>query len=268
VDAILSYVDFSNVHAEPRFAQGQQDAFTAPPCHGVAFFTGTPVDGPGMSPVLGFFAKKIAHGLRQYRLSHPEKYSDIDNAYYQRLYAAQGPKAILLEAEKKQILGQPLEKLAMPDLADPLVKELKAQARRGAIKQSALVPSVLPLQIIRLGRLAIVCAPGEFTTTAGERLRATVEESLKDIVDTVLICTYCNEYMGYVTTFEEYQVQAYEGGHTIFGQWTLAGFQTCFSQLATQLKQPLAARTHDQKTRPALPPAHELNLRSNLAVPR
>ncbi len=41
----------------------------------------------------------------------------------------------------------------------------------------------------------------------------------------MLICTYSNDYMGYVTTHEEYQEQAYEGGHTIFGQWHWPSFK-------------------------------------------
>jgi neutral ceramidase len=184
------------------------------------------------------------------------------------MYAAQGPKAILLESGTKKILGQTLDKLALPNFADPLIKELKTQAKRGAINKSALVPSVLPLQIVRIGNIAIVCAPGEFTTTAGERLRQAVANTLQDTVDTVLICTYCNEYMGYVTTYEEYQEQAYEGGHTIFGQWTLAAFQTKFTQLAEQLTKPESERCYDKETRPALPPAEELALRSNLPVPQ
>jgi len=84
-------------------------------------------------------------------------------------------------------------------------------------------------------------------------------------IEQVLICTYCNDYMGYVTTNEEYQEQAYEGGHTIFGQWTLAAFQTRFALLTDQLCKPEAAREHDRVTRPAPAPASELALRSNLS---
>ena len=56
--------------------------------------------------------------------------------------------------------------------------------------------------------------------------------------------------MGYVTTYEEYQEQAYEGGHTIFGQWTLAAFQTQFSSLAREMLKPDSERTYDLTTRP------------------
>jgi neutral ceramidase len=126
-----------------------------------------------------------------------------------------------------------------------------------------MVPTVLPLQIIRIGTVALVCCPGEFTTTAGRRLLKSVEENLQGQgYAQVLICTYCNEYMGYVTTREEYQQQAYEGGHTIFGQWTLAAFQTQFAELAHEFCQPAHARQHDQTLRPAPAPADELAKRS------
>src|SRR5262249_30588277 len=148
-------------------------------------------------------------------------------------------------------LGRPLDRIATPDVVDPTVAEMKRQARIGAIKDSPLVPSVLPLQIVRLGSLALVCCPGEVTTTAGARLIQSVAELLEPQgVHQVLICTYANDYMGYVTTNEEYQEQCYEGGHTIFGQWTLAAFQTRVTALARELLKPEAERQHDRTTRP------------------
>lgn len=266
LDAILSYADFTAVSAEPRFAAGRSDAHTSEPCHGVAFFAGTPVDGRGMPPLLAALSRWLAARLRRRRL---RTLPPDERAYYQRLYAAQGPKAILLEAGRKLILGKPLATLALPDVADPTVAELKRQARIGAIVESPLVPTVLPLQIVRLGWLAIVCCPGEFTTIAGARLVASVLDELRPAgVRQVLICTYANDYMGYVTTNEEYQAQCYEGGHTIFGQWTLAAFQTRLTALARELLRPDAQRTHDRATRPPPIPAAELALRADLPVPR
>ena len=54
--------------------------------------------------------------------------------------------------------------------------------------------------------------------------------------------------MGYVTTYEEYQQQAYEGGHTLFGQWTLAACQSKFKLLAEQLLLDKNQRNYDQTT--------------------
>lgn len=260
-DSILSYVDFSNLRVDPEFSNGAQDAYTSQPCHGAAFFAGTPVDGEGTPAAISTLMVKAAQALRAWRLS-PLMHKHPDAAYYRRLYAAQGPKPIVLEAGRKRILGQALD--APPGFVDPLIAEMNRQVKAGAIVDSPLVPSVLPLQIIVIGAIALVCCPGEFTTTAGRRLTDTVQPILQQRgIQQVLLCSYCNDYMGYVTTYEEYQQQAYEGGHTLFGQWTLAAFQTCFKQLAQQLLKPLVQRSHDQHTRPAPVPAHELALRTN-----
>jgi neutral ceramidase len=213
-------------------------------------------------------SRGIAGWLKRRRLARLDRLPREDQEYYRRIYAAQGPKAILLEAGRKTILGRPLRDLALPDVADPTVAELKRQARIGAIKDSPLMPTVLPLQIVRLGGLALVCCPGEFTTTAGARLIGAVAEVLQPAgTGQVLICTYANDYMGYVTTNEEYQEQCYEGGHTIFGQWTLAAFQTRLSALARELLKPEAERGHDRITRPPAVPPHELAKRSELPIP-
>jgi neutral ceramidase len=269
IDSIFSYADFTAIHAAPAFAEGEQEAWTSEPCHGVGFFAGTRIDGPGMPAPVAAGARFLAKRLRQRRLRQLARYPAQEQAYFRRIYAAQGAKDILMEAGPKTVLGMALDKLALPDFADPVVAEMKRQARGGALRQSPLVPTVLPLQVVTLGALAIVCCPGEFTTTAGRRLRESVAATLAVRgVTQALLCTYCNDYMGYVTTREEYQEQAYEGGHTIYGQWTLAAFQTRFAALALEMCKPASARGHDRLTRPAPVPAAELALRSDLPVPR
>ena len=268
IDAIFSYADFTAVTAEPRFANGASDASTSEPCHGVAFFAGTPVDGRGLPPALAALSRFIAGVVKRRRLARLAQFPPDEQAYYRRLYAAQGPKAILLEAGRKVVLGRPLRAKALPDFVDPTSAELRRQARIGAIDQSELVPTVLPLQIVRVGGLAIVCCPGEFTTVAGARLVQAVGEALQPSAPRqVLICTYANDYMGYVTTNEEYQEQCYEGGHTIFGQWTLAAFQTRLTVLAREMLKPAGERQHDRTTRPPRVPPDELAKRSDLPVP-
>jgi neutral ceramidase len=269
IDAIFSYVDFTDLEADPAYTNGERGARTSEPCHGVAFFAGTPVDGLGIAPPLAAIARGIARFVKRRRLKSIDRYPPAQQDYYRRLYAAQGAKDILLEAGGKRVLGQKLDKLALPGFVDPTVGELKRQARIGAIGQSAMVPTVLPLQIIVIGPLALVCCPGEFTTTAGQRVRQLVAARLRERkIRHVLLCTYCNDYMGYVTTLEEYREQAYEGGHTIFGQWTLAAFQTCFAGLADELLKDAHERRHDRTTRPRPAPADELALRTAVAAPR
>ena len=260
IDAVCSYVDLSNIEIPPEFAQGQIGAKTSQPCHGTAFFAGTPVDGLGAPKPLIKVMQFLADQLRKQKSKNP-KAADFVN--YQQLYASQGPKQIVLEAGSKKILGQPIG--FPPSILDPLIAEMNRQVKAGAIQQSPLVPNVVPLQMIRLGNLAIVCCPGEFTTIAGQRVVDTVKQVFADQsdIERVWLASYCNDYMGYVTTYEEYQEQAYEGGHTLFGQWTLAACQSKFKLLAEQLLLDKNQRNYDQVTRPKPIPEQELAKRSN-----
>ncbi len=89
-----------------------------------------------------------------------------------------------------------------------------------------VAPSVVPLQIIKLGNLALIAHPGEITTMAGRRLRNDVLNILKaaGVIHAVVV-TYAGAYSSYTTTKEEYDMQYYEGGMTLYGPWTLDAYQ-------------------------------------------
>ncbi|ENW80579.1 hypothetical protein F909_01865 [Acinetobacter sp. ANC 3929] len=260
IDAVLSYVDLSNIEIPAAFAYGQHDAKTSQPCHGTAFFAGTPVDGLGAPKPLIIGMQFLADQLRKHKLKNSNSADFIAD---QELYASQGPKQIVLEAGAKKILGQPIG--FPPSILDPLIAEMNRQVKAGAIQDSPLVPSVVPFQIVRLGSLGLVCCPGEFTTIAGQRVIAIVQQTLaaQTAIEKVWFASYCNDYMGYVTTYEEYQQQAYEGGHTLFGQWTLAACQSKFKDLAEQLVLEKHKRHYDEMTRPQPIAKQELAKRSN-----
>ncbi len=98
-------------------------------------------------------------------------------------------------------------------------------------------PEVLPLQIARIGQLAIVALPFEITTMAGRRLRDTVAAELGAVgVSHVVVAGLANAYSGYVVTREEYRAQHYEGASTHFGPWTLAALRQEFSRLAVAMR--------------------------------
>ncbi|KAL1307247.1 hypothetical protein HN51_049220 [Arachis hypogaea] len=101
-------------------------------------------------------------------------------------------------------------------------------------------PSILPIQILRVGQFVILSVPGEFTTMAGRRLRDAVKTVLsghKDFGNNihVVIAGLTNTYSQYVTTFEEYEVQRYEGASTLFGPHTLSAYIQEFTKLANAL---------------------------------
>ena len=83
----------------------------------------------------------------------------------------------------------------------------------------------VPIGVATIGQLALVFLPGEITTMAGRRVRDTVRAVLGDRSEHAVIAAYSNDYTGYITTPEEYDAQQYEGGHTLFGRWTLPAYQ-------------------------------------------
>lgn len=82
----------------------------------------------------------------------------------------------------------------------------------------------------------------EFTTMAGRRLREAVKMVLTSAGKgefnsnvQVVIAGLTNTYSQYVTTFEEYQVQRYEGASTLYGPHTLDAYIQEFRKLAMAL---------------------------------
>ncbi|XP_062593743.1 uncharacterized protein LOC134255247 [Saccostrea cucullata] len=100
-------------------------------------------------------------------------------------------------------------------------------------------PSIVDLQIFRVGQLAIISVPAEFSTMSGRRTRDSITATLKASglpANTVsVIAGLTNDYADYVTTYEEYQIQRYEGASTIYGPHTLEAFIQEFNKLAVAL---------------------------------
>jgi hypothetical protein len=154
---------------------------------------------------------------------------------------SQGHKAPLIHLAphvERRILGRFGYRFWLfPRWLDPTIAFIKECNERGLIGVGPWAPSVLPVQILRLGHLAVAGLPNEPTTVAGRRLRATLEPELADLgIDTIVINGYANGHCQYLTTYEEYQHQGYEGANTHFGHWTLAGFRLCMRDLARELR--------------------------------
>ncbi|MFT4125211.1 MAG: neutral/alkaline ceramidase [Gordonia sp. (in: high G+C Gram-positive bacteria)] len=94
------------------------------------------------------------------------------------------------------------------------------------------IAQVLPIQLIRIGDLVLAGCPAEFTIVAGLRVRRVVADALRVPLENVLLQGYANGYSQYVTTPEEYVSQQYEGGETVFGQFTLCAYMQEFDRLA------------------------------------
>ncbi len=101
-----------------------------------------------------------------------------------------------------------------------------------------LAPSILPLQIIKIGGLVLVAHPGEMTAMAGWRLKVKIRRVFGAGAELpVVVATYANAYSSYTTTREEYAKQHYEGASTLFGPWTLEAYLQEYARLAEALKE-------------------------------
>ncbi|KAH8926210.1 Neutral/alkaline nonlysosomal ceramidase [Atractiella rhizophila] len=94
-------------------------------------------------------------------------------------------------------------------------------------------PHTVNVQMFRIGQIIILLVPGEFTTMAGRRIREAIQAKAVSagIIDEdaiVLLTGPANTYGHYVTTREEYGIQRYEGGSTIFGPATLEAYTVIY----------------------------------------
>ncbi|WP_026917711.1 neutral/alkaline non-lysosomal ceramidase N-terminal domain-containing protein [Gordonia shandongensis] len=108
----------------------------------------------------------------------------------------------------------------------------------------------LPIQLIRIGDLALAAMPSETTIVAGLRIRRLVADALGMPLENVLLQGYSNGYSQYTVTPEEYVAQQYEGGETMFGRWTLCAYMQEFHAMATTMarggRKPAGARPADR----------------------
>jgi neutral ceramidase len=260
LDAALLTADFANLAVDPAFADGRPGRHTSPAVVGLRMIFGTS-EGPGLPYV---FAPLVESASRaSARLVALAKALGDDS---------QAPKLPLFEAglgTKGKALGfYPMNRpFPIPDDADPTVGFLNRSLASGAVDERPWVPQVLPAQIIVIGGFAIAATAGELTTVAGRRLRAGLLDRLKGRgVRHIVSMPYSNTYSGYITTPEEYQCQGYEGGHTLFGRWTLGGHRTLFDRVAARLLIDPADRGSDRG--PVPPRADPALLRRWAYVPR
>ncbi|KAF6266801.1 neutral ceramidase [Scenedesmus sp. NREL 46B-D3] len=184
IDFRHTYVNMSGVAV--RASRWTRAGVTCPPAMGFSFAAGT-TDGPGAFDFIqGDTTGNPFWNLVRDFLSPPS----------QQQQACQAPKPILLNT--------------------------------GAIKQPyPWQPDVTEASVMRLGNFVMVGVPGEFTTMAGRRMRAAVAGTIGGAWGAglqVVVSGLSGTYSSYITTWEEYQVQRYEGASTLYGPHTLDAY--------------------------------------------
>lgn len=107
-------------------------------------------------------------------------------------------------------------------------------------------PRVLPIQVLRLGDAVVVGLPFELTVETGRRIADQVADQLGDAtIDQVIVSSVANEYAGYAATPEEYELQHYEGAHTLYGPTTQPFLAAHSARLAAQVTEVGAGHIQD-----------------------
>ncbi len=135
-------------------------------------------------------------------------------------------------------------------------------------------PEILPVQIFRIGELILCSMPVEVTTMAGRRIENTIKLIFNGDSDGdgwadedgpiryVVVAQCTNEYAGYLTTYEEYQKQYYEGASTMFGPHELQAFQQTVATLARSMKNGTAL----DKSNEPIPPYADASWMAELSL--
>ncbi|CAH2077088.1 unnamed protein product, partial [Iphiclides podalirius] len=124
-------------------------------------------------------------------------------------------------------------------LVEPTAEDIECHAPKPILLATGRVipwhPHVVSASLVWLGGFALLGVPGEPTTMAGRRLKDVVGDAVRrrGLTPMVEVSGLTNEYIHYVTTFEEYQVQRYEGASTIYGPHTLDIFLNKLAEFVT-----------------------------------
>lgn len=253
LDFEIMYVNFSDILCDPAYTGGVDNARTGPACLGTAFFGGTVIDGPGMHPVLTGVTSMVSRLIRTLEKLKARFGSERYRQVIERKYSSQDPKQIMVETHARRVLGtRHINRLIVPAFIDPSIATLKYFYRKTGYRDVPWTPKVMPIQMFVLGEIALAAFPFEITVIASKRLTESLQSALAARgVKQVILVPYANSYSGYITTAEEYRCQIYEGGHNVFGVWSLAALQTRFDQLCAEMIKPKPSRKipHD-----AIPP--------------
>ncbi len=259
IDGELIYVDFSNIEIESsRLDENTKFASTSPACLGVAFAEGA--ENAGINDPVKYLSRSISNIIKLWEYSIIPLRSKEWGKRIRLKYRTQKPKHIFVETGEKKVLGTTkVMSLIIPGWIDKSIGYFKKIHRRGGVYEHTWTQHVLPLSIVKIGSLSLVNIPAEPTTMAAKRLYQELSQTLGG---QVVLSPYSLAYCGYITTPEEYEAQCYEGGHTVFGKWTLPAFQQNLVRLARELGVEKYQRVLDKSLQPPQFTKYELSIRS------
>lgn len=104
------------------------------------------------------------------------------------------------------------------------------------LRESGNLPGAVPLTALQIGDRVIVTWPGEATVGVGRLVRAAVAKAVAGTgIKGVVFFGYEGEYLDYWTTPQEYEMQHYEGGSTVYGEYASLVVRDAVADLAHRL---------------------------------
>ncbi len=226
----IRFTDFFDAPVDPKFVHGRSGLRTTEPVVGWSFSTGTR-EGPGP---LGTLRATISW-MASLQSARVQRGTTDDVARFQ---GAKFPLSELGRGHRSLILGiVPASSAALRLVPDRFLRYFHDGATGSAARDLPWVPRHLPVHVVRIGQLVLGGVPMEPTTQSGRRIARALGRAIGVEGSYVVVNGYANAYAGYLTTPEEYAVQTYEGGSTLFGEWSLPAICTAFDTLATELRE-------------------------------
>jgi neutral ceramidase len=213
------------------FSKKVRTARTAPPTIGLGAIARI---SPKLEPVVIAMERSLRYG----RLMTSVFKDKEKAAYLWQMYRSQGEKTVMLEGGEFPSaigfkIGGPM--FDMFSKFDPVLYQLEHDHQNGLHHENTMYPSIVPLQIVILGNIAIIGVSGEPGNIAGQRIERAVLEHLQHRgVERAIVNGYANENTGYIFTPEEYpsQFAPSQCGFVLYGRWTEPAFRYNYEQLA------------------------------------
>lgn len=228
IDFRHEYVDFSDLYVD------SERAATCPGGMGASYTGGSPSDNPSPYPLfpLGVTTDNL---------------QEVDSLNYRNMYRLLGllPYMAGFLGMSEPMALSPAYKTCQ----EPKPVILPTGLMSMNVNHYPMTPQVLPVQILKIGNVAILALPFEVTTMSGRRLK---EAGLKYLassgVDYVAMACLANGYGAYMATKEEYQKQMFEGAGTFFGPNQLSACIQEIEKLADAItrRQPVDAGPQPQ----------------------
>ena len=227
-----SVVDFSDIKVDKKYIGDHympyddiENARTAEPCIGAGIIAGdeegAPVDNAREGAVKHTFVQNKDGTWTKQKVD----FNEIDLSGLEKLFDPLWPYAMKI-LKSDEFDEDQMEKVVC----------LAVGHRGWELTGKPLMEPETPLQIFRIGEVALLACPFELTTEQGRRTKDVVQKTLaKAGVKHVVNATYSNAYSQYMVTREEFAEQHYEGATDLFGPWSGAALTQELDRMANDM---------------------------------